>query len=74
MSTTVSDGRTYATHAQPLWRRALLNREGAIIAALLLVYVVSLFIVPNFDGPLTVTYLLRDVAPILLIALPMTLI
>ena len=28
----------------------------------------------NFDSPLTVTYLLRDVAPILLIALPMTLI
>ena len=30
--------------------------------------------VRNFDSPLTVTYLLRDVAPILLIALPMTLI
>ena len=36
--------------------------------------VVALAVVPNFDSPLTVTYLLRDVAPILLIALPMTLI
>ena len=36
--------------------------------------VVALATVRNFDSPLTVTYLLRDVAPILLIALPMTLI
>jgi rhamnose transport system permease protein len=30
--------------------------------------------VPNFDGPLTMYYLFLDIAPILLIALPMTLI
>ena len=30
--------------------------------------------VPNFDGPLTLYYLFLDIAPILLIALPMTLI
>ena len=30
--------------------------------------------VPNFDGPLTIYFLLLDIAPILLIALPMTLI
>ena len=29
---------------------------------------------PNFDGPLTLKFLLQDIAPILLIALPMTLI
>ena len=29
---------------------------------------------PNFDSPLTLTFLLHDIAPILLIALPMTLI
>nr|WP_255698116.1 ABC transporter permease [Tessaracoccus sp. ZS01] len=51
-----------------------MNREGAIIAILLLVYVISFIVVPNFDGPLTVTFLLRELAPILLIALPMTLI
>ncbi|MCR2815117.1 ABC transporter permease [Microbacterium jiangjiandongii] len=66
--------RLYAPHARPAWRRVLLTRESAIIGILLLVVVVALLTVRNFDSPLTVTYLLRDVAPILLIALPMTLI
>ena len=66
--------RTYAAHAQPAWRRVLLTRETAVIALLVIVIAVALAVVPNFDSPLTVTYLLRDVAPILLIALPMTLI
>lgn len=66
--------RTYAANAQPLWRRVLLTREASIIGLLLAVIVVSTATVPNFDSPLTVTYLLRDIAPILLIALPMTLI
>ena len=52
----------------------LLTREAAIIALLILVIAVASVTVRNFDSPLTVTYLLRDVAPILLIALPMTLI
>ena len=30
--------------------------------------------VPNFDGPLTLYYLLLDIIPILLIALPMTMV
>ncbi|MFE7846734.1 ABC transporter permease [Microbacterium sp. NPDC057407] len=66
--------RDYKAHAKPAWRRALFTRESAIIAILLLVIVIALGTVRNFDSPLTVTYLLRDVAPILLIALPMTLI
>lgn len=74
-STTVDErARTYSPHGRPFWRRALLTREAAIIGILLLVIVVSLATVRNFDSPLTVTYLLRDIAPILLIALPMTLI
>ncbi|MDU0367240.1 ABC transporter permease [Microbacterium sp. NPDC089180] len=74
-STTVDErARTYRAHGRPFWRRALLTREAAIIGILLLVIVVSLATVRNFDSPLTVTYLLRDIAPILLIALPMTLI
>ncbi|WP_442574555.1 ABC transporter permease [Microbacterium sp. F51-2R] len=75
--TTLTDAprvRTYRAHARPAWRRVLLTREMAIIALLLIVIVVALATVRNFDSPLTVTYLLRDVAPILLIALPMTLI
>lgn len=66
--------RTYSAHAHPLWRRTLLTRETAIIVVLVGLILVSMFTVRNFDSPLTVTYLLRDIAPILLIALPMTLI
>ena len=73
-ATTAPAARTYKLHARPAWRRILLTREMAIIALLVLVIVVALATVRNFDSPLTVTYLLRDTAPILLIALPMTLI
>lgn len=73
-SPAASTAPTFADYARPLWRRVLINRESAIIAILIAVYVVSLVAVPNFSGPLTITYLLRDVAPILLIALPMTMI
>lgn len=74
MTDVTTPTRTYVDHAHPAWRRVLVNREAAIIAILVLVYLTSLVVVPNFSGPLTVTYLLRDIAPILLIALPMTLI
>ncbi|MET4639794.1 ABC transporter permease [Mycetocola sp. 2940] len=73
-TTTTASARVYKLHARPAWRRLLLTREAAIIALLILVIAVALATVRNFDSPLTVTYLLRDVAPILLIALPMTLI
>ncbi|UDY23274.1 ABC transporter permease [Nocardioides sp. Kera G14] len=66
--------RTYAAYSRPLWRRALLTREFAIIALLLVVYFYSLGNVPNFDGPLTLYYLFLDIAPILLIALPMAMV
>ena len=66
--------RSYPAWSQPLWRRVLLTREGAVIALLLGVVAYALVNVDNFDGPLTLTYLLLDVAPILLIALPMTLV
>jgi rhamnose transport system permease protein len=66
--------RMYRDAGRPLWRRMLLTREAAIIGILVLVVIVALGTVRNFDSPLTVTYLLRDIAPILLIALPMTLI
>lgn len=73
-TTTATVPRTYSAHARPAWRRILLTREAAIIGVLALVIIVALATVDNFDSPLTVTYLLRDIAPILLIALPMTLI
>ncbi len=66
--------RRYAAYSRPLWQRALLTREFAIITLLLVVYLYSLVQVPFFDGPLTLFYLFLDIAPILLIALPMTMI
>ncbi|WP_028474608.1 ABC transporter permease [Nocardioides alkalitolerans] len=66
--------RTYASYARPAWQRLLLTRETAIIALLVVVLVWANVNVPNFDGPLTVYYLFLDLMPILLIALPMTLI
>jgi len=65
---------TYPAFSQPLWRRALLTRETAVIALLVAVVLYSMANVRGFDGPLTLTYLLLDTAPILLIALPMTLV
>ena len=66
--------RTYPAYSRPLWRRALFTREFAVIALLLGVFFYSQGNVPNFDGPLTLYYLFLDTAPILLIALPMTMI
>jgi rhamnose transport system permease protein len=66
--------RTYSEFSQPLWTRLLLTRETAVIALTVAVVLYSLANVPNFDGPLTLKFLLQDIAPILLIALPMTLI
>ena len=69
-----SEDRTYPAYSRPLWRRALVTREFAVIALLALVLLYSNTSVPNFDSPLTLYYLFLDIAPILLIALPMTMI
>ncbi len=78
MSTTTgatrAAGRSYPDYSEPLWRRVLLTRESAVIALTVLVIVYSLANVPNFDGPLTLKFLLQDIAPLLLIALPMTMV
>jgi rhamnose transport system permease protein len=66
--------RSYDSYAQPLWRRVVVTREFAVITVLALVIFYSLANVRGFDGPLTLTYLLLDIAPILLIALPMTMV
>ncbi len=66
--------RTYRDHGRPLWRRILLTHEMAIIGLLVLVYLVAALTVRGFAGPLTIQYLLPDLAAVLLIALPMTLI
>ena len=66
--------RTYLEYSRPLWRRLLLNREAAVIAVLVIVVLYALMNVQYFNSKLTLTFLVLDVAPILLIALPMTLV
>jgi rhamnose transport system permease protein len=66
--------RAYDDHARPAWQRMLLTREFAIIALLVVVYIWAYSSVANFSGPLTNYYTLLQLAPTLLIALPMTLV
>lgn len=68
------DGRTYAAYHRPWWFRTFVSAEFLIIALLVLVWLVAMTSVENFSGPLTVRYLLLDIAPLLMIALPMTLV
>ena len=73
-TTPATAGTTYAAYARPLWQRALLNRSAAMVALLVIAYAYAYANVQFFDGKLTVYFLLLDMAPILLMALPMTLI
>ena len=72
--TTVATARVYKDYAQPLWRRILFTRESAVVVALVLVIIYAWTQVPYFAQPITFTYLLLDIMPILLIALPMALV
>ncbi|GAA5031491.1 ABC transporter permease [Microbacterium fluvii] len=73
-ATTTATTRVIRDFDRPLWRRVLLTRESAIIALLIVVVLVASFSVRGFAQPITLNYLLLDIAPILFIALPMTLI
>jgi rhamnose transport system permease protein len=66
--------RNYPSYSRNLLQRLVVNREAAVIAALVIVYVYSLVNVEFFDSPLTTYNLAKEYAPILLMALPMTLI
>ena len=74
LPSTPESQRTYRPYARPLAARLLVNREAAIIGLLVAVFAWSTVNVEAFDGPLTLYYLFLDMAPILLIALPMTLV
>jgi rhamnose transport system permease protein len=65
---------TYASYSYPLWRRYLLRNDTAIILLLVVALIGSFAFVPHFNNPNTLYYLFRDLGPILLIALPMTLV
>ncbi|MEU5154089.1 ABC transporter permease [Glycomyces sp. NPDC021274] len=64
----------FRAHARPAWRRLLLTRETAVIAILAAVLLYANLAVSNFDSPLTLYYLFLDVTPLLLIALPLTMV
>lgn len=66
--------RTYRRYHRPWWYRVFITTEFLIIALLGLVWLWATLSVDNFDGPLTVRYLLLDIAPLLMMALPMTLV
>lgn len=70
--TTAAPTRAYPDYSRPLWQRWLLTRESAVIVALIVVAVVASATVQNFGTPVTLGFLLLDVTPILMIALPMT--
>ncbi|KRA24607.1 ATPase [Microbacterium sp. Root61] len=71
---TTSTNRVARDFEKPLWRRVFLTREFAIVGLLIFVVLISAATVRGFSQPITLNYLLLDIAPILLIALPMTLI
>jgi rhamnose transport system permease protein len=66
--------RTYASYAHPWWQRLLVNREVAVLALLVAVVIWAVGNVVYFGTTLTMTYLLLDTAPVLFIALPMTMV
>jgi rhamnose transport system permease protein len=74
MAETRTSPRVYADYGRPLWMRWLLTREIAVIVALILVVVIASVQVNRFGTTTTLGFLLLDVAPILMIALPMTLV
>lgn len=74
ITASTSTNRVTRDFEKPLWRRVLISRESAIVLLLIIVTAYAAMTVRGFGQPITLTYLLMDVAPILLIALPMTLI
>lgn len=63
--------RLRRTHPVLTWLR---SRDAALIGALLVIVILASTVLPRFASPVTVGYLLLNAVPILLIALPMTLI
>jgi rhamnose transport system permease protein len=61
-------------YGRPAWQRWILTREVGVIAAVVVVWVIATNVVPYFGTTTTLDFLLLDVTPILMIALPMTLV
>jgi len=54
--------------------RVLLSRDGILYAVLIVFLLIAVLFLPRFGSTITVGYLLLDATPVLLLALPMTLI
>ena len=67
-------GKSMKDYGRPLWKRWFLSIEVAILAAVVVVWIVASSVVPYFGSTTTLGFLLLDVTPILMIALPMTLV
>ena len=65
---------TVATTTRSGFHRVLASRDSVLFGVLVFVIVVASIALPRFASPITVGYLLLDAIPILLLALPMTLI
>lgn len=73
-ATTAAPTKAYPDYGQPTWKRLLLTREMAIVALLVLTWLVASLAIPYFADRLTVYNLLRDMFATLIIALPMALV
>jgi len=74
MSDTVNDGSTASTKVRSSTRRMLLGRDAGSVYALVLIVILAAVFVPYFASVTTVSFLLIDAVPILLMAMPMALI
>jgi rhamnose transport system permease protein len=74
--TTASSSKTLAGEPKGRtgWSRMLLGRDAVMIYVLLATIALFSVIVPRFASPVTTGFLLLDVIPVLLIAMPMTLV
>lgn len=70
----MSDTIAAETAGSPRLKAALLGRGTIMIYVLVVVLLLSGALVENFASPVTVGFLLLDVIPVLLIAMPMTLV
>jgi rhamnose transport system permease protein len=65
---------TYLRHDKSLVRRVLVRTDTAMVIALIAVIVWATVTVPFFAQPFTYSTMLLNIAPILLMVLPVTLI
>jgi len=71
---TAGDDALLPSYGRPGWRRLLTSSEAVMVVVLLAVVVVAALAVPHFASTTTVGFLLLDATPVLMIALPLTLV